>query len=568
MPQPSQTAFGPVTGADLGDVSSLTMPFARDPFFRLRPPLTREAVALSLDLAAMAYHLSIDEWMQAGWTDISMQVDDTLQSGVTSSMQGDQLRSLLNLWKVQRAKFALRERNPIAQIKGALRQREKSDTLKAVTMIHPASAGRYVVAIGFMGTGTRVYDWISNFRFTTEDGFHKGFYQLTECFEQSAPRILFPDTARELGLERLTLEDIIKEMKNASSRFSLWMAGHSQGAAVMQVFTHVLIDELGVLPQNVVGYGFASPTVATGALAIDPASYPLYHILNSDDVVPRLGALCHLGLCLQYQASDAFRAAAYGWENAERSVAARAALRSFVVRMTDTTAVLEMGVAFFQALMEEKGEDKINELIEKRWTLGFMDKMLSTAGEKAQNRVGAMCDYAREAYRQLTGRGMDEERLRMLRLEMTPFVREYTLREILSAIRELSAPAHSILREQRFSGAYRFIVQRGLPALRPFIWENPHDAPPRKRFAQEAVWSRVLTASASPRRRPAARRHPARKLPGIHAGRRPILLRQKRSYAIMTLGSQSLEEGKTNGSCQYQGNVQKGLRGRLRHRRL
>ena len=294
------SGLGVLTGCDLSAAESLVRPFVRDPFHRLRPPFSPEAAQLSLELAHTAYTLDLDAWKAAGWNDFSILIDDSLQSGLDHG-------GVKSRFKLLRAKAALKEYNPISQISGALRQRERSDTIKAVCMMKPDGEGRFLVAIGFMGTGSRFYDWFSNLRFTPEEGFHRGFYQLCESFEMNAEEIVFPAAAQALGLEKLTLGEVFSEMRSLSSRFRLWMAGHSQGAAVMQVFTHRRITDGGVLPQNIVGYGFASPTVATGQFVYDPAAYPLYHILNEDDVVTKLGALLHLGLCAQFTPDEAFR---------------------------------------------------------------------------------------------------------------------------------------------------------------------------------------------------------------------------------------------------------------------
>lgn len=132
-------------------------------------------------------------------------------------------------------------------------------------MMHPLPGGQFLLAIGFMGTGKRFYDWISNFRFTTEEGFHKGFYQLCTYFEQGAESIVFPATAKALGLEKLTLGEVLSEMKSLSSRFRLWMAGHSQGAAVMQVFCHRLMTDWGVLAQNMTAMASLRPLLPRDA---------------------------------------------------------------------------------------------------------------------------------------------------------------------------------------------------------------------------------------------------------------------------------------------------------------
>ncbi|MEA5015919.1 MAG: hypothetical protein VB099_15300 [Candidatus Limiplasma sp.] len=506
--------LGRVAGCDLNVLSCLLLPFRQDPFFRLRPALSHEAMALSLELAALSYHLELDEWLQAGWTDCSIQIDNTLQSGVVrgESASGEQMRSLLNSWKLYRARVSLRERNPIMRIAGALRQRERSDTIKAVTMLHKQAPGRYIVAIGFMGTGSRFYDWFSNFRFITEEGFHKGFFQLTAYFEQSAERIVFPDTAAELGLERLTLADIFQEMRSANSRFFLWMAGHSQGAAVMQILCHRLLTDWGALPQNMVGYGFASPTVATGQFVYDPALYPLYHVLNSDDVVPRIGALLHLGLCLEYQAHDSFRQDVYALSAAPGIVSAREALEPFIVQMTDTLSIMESSVAFCYCLLEEKGEENLSQLIDKKWTVAPIERMLSYAGDKAQDVVRAIAQYAQKGYISLAGHGMDQERIDRLKERMRPAVKQHTLRQLLGGLSELTGAPHGIMREHfKFTGAYSYIVQRGWSALKPFIWVKQPQALPCRAYGESLSWAQAGQTLPFPGRRLPAkrrRRHP------------------------------------------------------------
>ncbi len=510
LPVPSHGA-GLVTGCNLSALDCLRLPFQQDPFFRLRPPLRHDAMLLSLELAAMTYHLELDDWMRAGWTDMSIQIDNTLQSGVTTgeSASGEQMRALMNTWKIYRAKSSLRERNPIMQVLGALRQRERSDTIKAVTMLRKLGPGRYIVAIGFMGTGHRFYDWFSNLRFTTEEGFHKGFSQLTEYFEQSAERILFPDTAAELGLEKLTLADILAEMKSADSRFFLWMAGHSQGAAVMQVFCHRLLSDWFVLPQNMVGYGFASPTVATGQLVYDPARYPLYHVLSSDDVVPRMGALLHLGLCLEYRANDSFRSTAYGWSNDSTAIAVREALHPFFSQMKDTLSMMEVCVAFCYAVLEEKGEENLTQLIDKRWTVAPIERILTYAGDKAQDIVRAIASYAESGYASLVGHGMDVERITRIKQSMLPVVKQYTMRQLLSAVHAHTVPPHQIMRERfKLMGSYSYVTQRGWASLKPFVWQKQKDALPVKQFAEAIFWSSDTAGTVLPiGKKPANRRH-------------------------------------------------------------
>ena len=518
---------GPITGCDLSELTSLSGPFVRDPFDRLRPPFSREAAELSLELASMAYTLDLDPWAEAGWNDFSIQIDDTLQSGLThgASADGERMRALINALKVRRAKAALRERNPVSQVMSALRQRERSDTIKAVCMMHPLPEGRFLLAIGFMGTGKRFYDWISNFRFTTEEGFHKGFYQLCTYFEQGAESIVFPATAQALGLEKLTLGEVLSEMKSLSSRFRLWMAGHSQGGAVMQVFCHRLMTDWGVLAQNMTGYGFASPTVATGRLVHDPAAYPLYHILNSDDMVPRMGALLHLGLCLEYPADDDFRERCYDLSPLPADVAARLALAPYQRAMVDTPTILMYGTAFFQCMAEEKGEEGLASLLDRKWAIPAVDRMLQAAGGKAMTLLDRLIENAQNGHAALTGQPMDEQALAALRDRMRPVVHAFPFRRLMGAVLAYCMPPHHLVHRQQ-DGAYAVIVKDGLKRLRPFVWVNPARGMPMKRYARPSGSLAALRAQAAASGRRAARSPRADRARGMGVRRTGLTARR------------------------------------------
>ncbi len=461
---------GALTGCDLARTDSLTKPFARDPFYRLRPPFSADAARLSLELAHTAYTLDLDAWKDAGWNDFSVLIDDSLQSG----MDHDGVRSHFKLF---RAKAALKEWNPLSQLAGALRQREKSDTIKAVCMMKPDGDGRFLLAIGFMGTGRRFYDWFSNFRFTPEEGFHRGFYQLCESFEMNAEEIVFPSAAEALGLEKLTLGEIFGEMRSLSSRFRLWMAGHSQGGAVMQVLCHRLMNDWGALAQNMVGYGFASPTVATGRFVYDPAAYPLYHILNRDDAVTRIGALLHLGLCLEYQPDDEFRNQIYNLSNQERDIALRKSLAFLHGGMQDMPSALVHMTALMEVLAEEKGAEGMNELLTSWWAVPAVDKVLWRAGDKALDALDRLLGSAADAYRALMGRSMDDRELTALRKRIRPIVQHFSVRDLMEAFSALGVAPH------RLAETYAAIVMNALDDARPFIWIKTNAGLPVRRYA-------------------------------------------------------------------------------------
>jgi hypothetical protein len=296
----------------------------------------------------------------------------------------------------------------------------------------------------------------------------------------------------ELGLKTLTLADVLEEMKSLNSRFSLWMAGHSQGAAVMQVFCHKLMNGWGVLPQNMLGYGFASPTVATGRLVYDPAPYPLFHVLNSDDVIPRMGALVHLGLCLEYQAGPAIRSACYGWNEEKTDAALRESLKPFFLPMTDTLQALEACVAFCYCLLEEKAEEYLSTLMDRKWTIAPIGKALSFAEGKAQHAVEAFADHARRGYRALADCGMSRDRIESLKKDMRPVARQYTLRQLLGGLHDLVAPPHTLAGKPLRPGSYHYIALEGFHELKPFIWTKKKTSLPIRQFARATQWGDVF----------------------------------------------------------------------------
>ena len=499
-PDPASAGRGPVTGCDLSHAEALVRPFAQDAFFRLRPPFSKEAAQLSLELADMTYTLELAPWKAAGWNDFSILIDDSLQSGLTHWETGDGLGSVINRIKVLRAKAALKEPSPVSQVLSALRQKEKSDTVKAVCMMHPLPEDKWLLAIGFMGTGKRFYDWFSNFRFTPEEGFHRGFNQLCESFQLHVEDIVFPAVAEAMGLEKLTLGQVLSDMRSLSSPFRLWMAGHSQGGAVMQVFTHRLMNDWGILPQNMVGYGFASPTVATGKFVYDPAAYPLYHILNSEDIVPRLGALLHLGLCMEYTPDEAFRQSAYPPFDSEEE-ALRSELAFFADGIRDTpTAIVHMA-ALMECLAQEKGADGLTELMTSWWAVPAVDRVLWRAGDKGLEMLGRLLTGMKDGYLALTKQSAPTEEIIRIRERLRPIIQQTSVRRLLSAMSAYAVPPHILSSEE--GGAHARIVQNHLEDAKPFIWiKSPKNLPVR-RYADWAqsfapVWAESLRARRMP----------------------------------------------------------------------
>jgi hypothetical protein len=507
----SETINGELTGVALNVPDSLFAPPEHDAFGLNRRPLGLAGMRLSLELARMAYTLDIEPWMRAGWTDFSIQVDNQLTTDMTAKEDkslADRRLSIIGSLRLTRARRALREHNPLAQVTGAFRQRGESDTIKAVVMMRPAEGGRYVLAIGFMGTGARFYDWFSNLRLGTEDGFHKGFYQLMQAFLKNEEHILFPDTAEALGLKKLTLSDILADMQTGDSRFSLWMAGHSQGAAVMQVYCDYLLRKKKIPRARLIGCGFASPTVAANDTAADRgSSYPLYHVLNADDLVPRMGSLKHFGLCLRYSPDAGFRDLAYGWRQTADDCAARRNAERLTQYITDTPSFLTAFTALLAVVCEEKSDDAIFGGSEGLLSVAPIERAVSFAGKKAKETLGNMMAYMRRSYREILGRDMDEETIVFLKENFRPIVQGTPLKRLMGALYDRLYPPHSLYRTATGNGAYLRIVNERSGRLKPFIWQDDPTGLPHKRYGRDYyTFDRRRPAKPAARRRPRIRR--------------------------------------------------------------
>lgn len=465
-------SLGAATGWPLDDLTPLTQPWSMDAWGYLRPTPTRELLRLSAELAHVAYTMEVTPWLQAGWRDVTIQMDGDLTSGFMPAAEGkNTLERLMATWKLRRVQAKLKQKNTLGQMIGAVRQIKSSDTGKAVAMLHPLPDGRYAVAIGFMGTGEQAYDWISNFRMTAEDGTHRGFLQLCRQLEENEDAILFPRTAAELRLEKLTLRHVLEECRHENSRFLLFLAGHSQGSAVMQVWTQRKLAEDGVLPRHIVGCGFASPTVVRGDAVRSAASWPLLHVVNSDDLVPHMGAAVHLGELLLYTTRQEMRDACYGWPMDAVSCRNRALVRNILSAMKDTPSSLLVLTAYLRLLAGCPVESIMEQL---RWMQSEARPVRRLAGA-VDAGVDGLLHYltsrCEAAYLSMTGHPMRPQRVAQLQRHMEQTAAAIGMRGMTEALRQLSGAPHTMVsRQVGEMGVYPWITVRATHQLAEAHW--------------------------------------------------------------------------------------------------
>lgn len=313
-----------------------------------RGQLSRGAACFGLELAQLAYDFEAGPWLAAGWTDLVIQVDQRLLSGVRSMDEvGNFRQQIMNLVLPKLAKSLSLVSSPINEIRSYFQKTTAQETGKAIVLIRPDGDGRFTVAVGFMGTGRRPQDWAGNMRFGHEDHFHEGFSMIAAQFEENAPEIHFPAAAKALGLEDLTLKDVLEACKKPGSPFRLVVAGHSQGAAVLQVWAYRRLMD-GFLPENLVGFGFASPQAAVD-LPRDEVRCPLTHFLVSEDLFIRMGLRDHLGTCWRLEADEAFREKCYG-KNRDNPLFLQTL--ALFEQLKDTPSALLFCLAYLEALSQ------------------------------------------------------------------------------------------------------------------------------------------------------------------------------------------------------------------------
>lgn len=427
------------------------------------PALTQEAAAFSHTLSAAAYRMQTQDFQQHGWTDFSYQVDHTLLTGRKMNHTGG-VNGRISRFFTRIARHRVRRSDPISQLYGTWRQKDKSDTCKALVMARSMDDGHILIAIGFMGTGKRLFDWISNLRISREDHAHRGFAQLTDEFLSRAEDIRFPHTAKQLGEDKLTLDAILEECTRPDSRFRIWISGHSQGGAVMQLFTHRLMAS-GVLPQNLFGVGFASPTTVYPGHTGISTEYPLHHLICGDDLTPRIGAELHLGTCHVLPMNRALREQSY----------LCAGLPGFmpvlymVSSLRDTRCTLLFSMGLLSALSHLSDQDAGAVLIGLT-DLNVPDLLVDWLGDNVSRMVLAIYRKLKKTYRRVTGEwGVPRDEVRLYTDWILDQMRIHTPRGFAQLLAlALSAPHHLSGREN-LPSAYQRMTEDCFPLLRPMV---------------------------------------------------------------------------------------------------
>ena len=374
------------------------------PFARMDAKLPdRAAIRLAVELAEDTCSLNMQKWQQAGWRDTRVMVDSWLTDVLDGEEHLDQLRQ---------ARARMNSTNPVTLVRETLKQVREADTCKAMILTGRAMEKTQIV-FSFRGTSRRLFDWVSNFRMQQEAGVHQGFLELTETWIQQEGKITFPS----LGL---SLPEILQACREKTAPYRIVLVGHSQGSAIAQLYMEYLLHRQ-VHPACLLGICFASPSVMAGPGTAGP--YPMIHLVNSDDVVPHMGAFWHLGEILVSPADAELRQACYNWDPRPEATEARLLTRAITGRMRNTEQDILVGMAYLRLLEEEP--------------MGVLQMGLQSMGhapvrlpggvnEKLDSSVRKIIDraeqYAADVYEELTGASVSLEDI----LEIMQGIREVT----------------------------------------------------------------------------------------------------------------------------------------------
>ncbi len=416
---------------------------------------SQAGASLGLELSKLSYSIDFDNWIKAGWFDISVKIREKIYSGKGSLEENDKLQS--RFYKTILPKFA-RFSPSYGTISTGMKL-SASSTLysgergRAVTLVKKTADKKYLIALGLAGTGKNFISWLLNFDFEHEDGLHAGFRQIGDSFLASADNIEFPALAGELSLERLSLKDIFTSAKDPESPFKLFLSGHSQGAAEMQIIMLRLIQR-GVCAKNITAYGFAPPTTACASFTAP--DMPVFLIGNADDVFSKTGLDKHIGNFYLYSGSDEMRRYCYG-DSLKNPLFVYAIKTLSNIKSTEEGLFFSLSFIYAASYMPKEESDKIDEI----WGMQFLPQKIQV------NSVFVLRAYLREKYEALTGKEPDNERLMRSAIEMYNEIKHKDVADIINAFIDALRAAHSlkVKNEDSVLSCYTYIIQRDFDKL-------------------------------------------------------------------------------------------------------
>jgi hypothetical protein len=172
---------------------------------------------------------------------------------------------------------------------------------------------RTMINISIRGT-EQLADWVKDFivyalmgGVEQVSGTHYGFDIGKQQIVKNETNIYFPTLKKSLS-------DIVNSAKSDDSEYLIFVNGHNLGAAITNMYVADLYNRQ-VKINNLIGYDFATPQPFANGYSLSPTQYPIFNIINTDDLVPTVGAnglglfAMRMGTDMIYYPDETFRKA-------------------------------------------------------------------------------------------------------------------------------------------------------------------------------------------------------------------------------------------------------------------
>ena len=238
----------------------------------------------------------------------------------------------------------------------------------------------------------------------------------------------------------------------------------------MQVYCRIKLQEDGVLPRNMLGWGFASPSVMASGVETMPEGYPLYHVVNREDIVPRFGAQVHLGVMLHYASDEAMRRECYTWPEDEASARARQLVHGLIDPGRDMASFLIFVAAYLKALSALPLADRAVGITEMQPRSQHLARILAAADE----HVDALLDYVArrtaDSYYELIGHRMNMQLVACRQQQIDAVLAELGVKAVSKALAQLMRYPHALAAKlENGTSSYAYIAANCFEQLTPAL---------------------------------------------------------------------------------------------------
>ncbi len=356
----------------------------KDIFGYNRLVLTPQLALKSIEFADLNYNYDIQHWEGKGWIDCTL-----IRDGIIT----------------KDCKRWSRDLKPIERMLRIISEVYTTNSSKVIVLGGKVSKNNYVIGISFSGT---VYEpeWLNNLKVKIKNGFHEGFIELSECFDNLADKIKFPKLSDEAGeIKTLTLSDILLEASKKESRFRIWVTGHSQGAGVAISYAVNCLSRRLVHDENILCVTIAPPTVAMKSVSLNTTNYPIYNIINDEDIVTHLGSQIRFGIDVCYTPDEQFRLKFYSNYNNSKYHDSMKEAYDIVMSIKDTPCAIELAHALQRVLTDYRNKENN---IDKRFRIKVLKRL------RTYLVLGWFSNQmaADNAYMEMTGHTIDEEKIK------------------------------------------------------------------------------------------------------------------------------------------------------------